>query len=303
MAAHDYRYDFPIPLPGTREEVFSALTDPSALRQWFAEHVEVDPHEGGAFRFWGRHTLGLPGENDATQRITRFDPDNALGFSWRLLDRESAVTLTLRDNEAGEDDSAADAGEGTLLRVEHRFSDLPDIGRAAEMVDDLWRVHTGSLLQYMMGSDAIYRPDFSNGDPEVRLEIEIDAPPETVFRVLTEPEYIGQWFPAPAPVVDPHVGGRYGFGYSYEQDGRKVEPPPSRILEFEQDRKLTVTWPDWRGDATVPEQKVSWQLEDLGGRTRLVLVHDGFTRPVDVSDYPFGWGHFLDEIRKVADAI
>ena len=300
MGAHEYHYDFPIPLPASRAQVFEALTEEDALRKWFAEHASIEPREGGAYRFWGRHTLGMPQAEDAGQQITRFEPGVALGFSWRVLERHSTVTLILRDDE--NDDGEANA-EATRLRVEHHFESLPDTGRAAEMIDDLWRIHTGSLLQYMMGSESIYRPDFSSSEPQVRLELEIDAPPATVFRVLTDPQYIGQWFPAPAPVVDPHVGGRYGFGFSYEKDGKTVEPPPSKILEFEQDRKLTITWPDWRGDASVPDQSVSWQLEDLGGRTRLVLLHDGFTRPVDVSDYPFGWQHFLDEIRKVADSI
>lgn len=300
MPVHEHTFDLSIPLPADRAQVFKALTSESALKKWFAEHAEVEPREGGAYRFWGRHTLGTPSESEADQRITRFEPGVALGFSWHLLDRDSEVTLTLRDDESEED-----TGDGpkTRLRVAHRLDSLPDMGRAAELIDDLWRIHTGSLLHYIMDVDPIYRPDFSDPDPQVRCEMEIGAPPATVFRVLIEPELISKWFPAPAPAVDPRVGGKYGFGFSYELDGKKVEPPPCTILEYEQNKKLAITWPDWRGDSSVPDQKVTWQLEDLGGRTRLVLTHDGFTRPVDVSDYPFGWGQFLEEIRKVADSI
>lgn len=297
MTAHEYQYDFPIPLPADRATVFRALTEAAALERWFAEHAVVEPKEGGAMRFWGRYTVGAPGEAEANQVITRFEPGKALGFSWRLLGRDSEVTLSLRDDEDATDSPA------TRLLVEHRFDTLPEIGRAAELVDDLWRVHTGSLLEYLMGKDSIFRVDFSRPEAEVRCELEIDASPATVFAVLITPEHIGKWFPAPAPVVEPKVGGKYGFGFSYEQDGKTIEPPPCTILEYEQDRRLAVTWPDWRGDASVPDQKVTWELEDLGGKTRLVLVHDGFTRPVDVSDYPFGWGHFMQEIARVSQSL
>lgn len=300
MAVHEHTFDLTIPLPADRRRVFEALTSAPALETWFAEHAEVEPREGGAYRFWGRHTLGTPTEAAADQRITRFEPGVALAFSWRLLDRDSEVTLTLRDDESEE---GAGDGPRTRLRVEHRLESLPEMGRAVELIDDLWRIHTGSLLHYIMDVDPIYRPDYSDPDPQVRCEMEIDAPPATVFRVLIEPELISKWFPAPAPAVDPRVGGKYGFGFSFELDGKKVEPPPCTILQYEQDKKLAITWPDWRGDSSVPDQKVTWELEDLGGRTRLVLRHNGFMRPVDVSDYPFGWGHFLEEIRNTVDSI
>lgn len=297
MTVYEYSFDYSVPLPAPRADVFRALTDENALQRWFAEHVEVEPHKGGAFRFWGRHTVSTPGEHEADQRITHFEPEVSIGFTWRLLDRDSTVKLTLRDDDSDEN---ADGAPATRIRVEHRFESLPDMNRAEAFIDDLWRIYTGSLLEYVMGKEEIFRPDYSQDKAEVRCAIDIDAPPATVFKVLTTPEFISQWFPAPAPVIEPRVGGKYGFGFSYEMDGKTVEPPPCTILEYEQDKKLSITWPDWRGDSSVPDQRVTWTLEDLGGRTRLVLVHDGFTRPVDVSDYPFGWQHFMGEIGKVA---
>ena len=296
MTRHSYEYTFPVPLNGTQEEVFGALLDPRALEAWFAEHVEVEPEVGGAFRFWGRHTYGTPGPDDATQALVRLEPPGALSFSWRLLERNSEVTWVVEEK-------SADAGTGTYITVRHDFDAFPAIGRAAELIDDLWRIHTGNLCFFLNGETDMYRPDFSNPDPEVRCAIVIDAPPAAVFRALVEPGHIRAWFPAPNPVVEPRVGGKYGFGFSFEQDGRKIEPPPMEILEFVENEKLTITWPDWRMDPAVPDQRVSWQLEDLGGRTRLTLRHTGFTRAVDVSDYPFGWQEFLGKIRGVAESI
>ena len=123
-----------------------------------------------------------------------------------------------------------------------------------------------------------------------------------MFAALIEPDQIKKWFPAPNPSVDPRVGGEYGFGLSYEVDGEKVEPPPMTISAFEPDHVLEMNWPDWRTDPNVPDQTIRWELTNLGdGRTRLLLRHFGFTRAVDVSDYPFGWQEFLDKIQQVAE--
>jgi len=292
MDAYVYEYAVPVTFPGSPQTAFVALTEPEALETWFAEHAEVEPRVGGAYNFWGKYSLGAASKARATQMVTKYDPPTTLAFSWRLMDRDSEVTWTLRPE-----------GEGTKVSVRHEFQSLPQGVRVKEMIDDLWRLHTGNLCFYLMGERKIYRPDFDDPDPIVRHEIEIDASPAKVFAALVTPEHIKKWFPAPAPVVEPRVGGKYGFGMSYELDGKKVEPPPMTILEFEENRKLTITWPDWRGDPTVPDQKVAWTLEDLGGRTRLTLVHSGFTRAVDVSDYPFGWVEFVGAIKKTAEEL
>jgi uncharacterized protein YndB with AHSA1/START domain len=154
-----------------------------------------------------------------------------------------------------------------------------------------------------MGKRDIYRPDFDDPRPEVRAVVEIDASTEKVFAALITPEKIKEWFGAPAPVVEPRVGGKYGFGFSFEKDGETVTPPPVTILEFEENRMLAISWPDWRGDPNVPDQRVTWTLESLaGGKTRLTLVHSGFVRAADVSDYPFGWAEFMRKIAVAATA-
>ncbi len=294
---YTYEYTLPVPLPGTREEIFHAMTDAQALAAWFAEQVEVELTVGGNFKFWGKHTFGTPHKNGANQHIIALQSPDQISFSWQLMDRDTQVTWALVEeagDEAGEDETV------TKIAVTHVFDALPAGARAEAMVDDLWRIHTGNLLAYLSGHANPFRADFSDPSPTINCEQIIDASTERVFAVLTEPEYIKQWFPAPAPVVDPRVGGDYGFGFSFEKDGETISPPPMKILAFEPNAKLSITWPDWRGDPTVPDQTVTWILEDLGGKTRLTLQHTGFIRTTDVSDYPFGWQHFIRQIIAVA---
>ena len=51
-------------------DVFRALMDPGELTQWFAEGAQVEPHVGGVYRFWGRHTVGTPPQ-DAPRQVIR----------------------------------------------------------------------------------------------------------------------------------------------------------------------------------------------------------------------------------------
>jgi hypothetical protein len=54
-------------------------------------------------------------------------------------------------------------------------------------------------------------------------------------------------------------------------------------------------------DPTVPEQRVGWTLSPPpGGKTKVFLEHVGFTRAVDVCDYPFGWIECLNKLAEVA---
>lgn len=283
-------------LQAPQAQVFAALTDPAELRIWFADEAVVDPRPGGAFRFWGRHVYGAPRAGE--QRLTRFEPGVALAFTWTLHGMPSEVTLELSPGDP--ETNAA----GTTLRGRHAFPERPAIGRAREMVDDLWRLLNGNLAAHLAGGDGLTRLDFADPNPEVRVSIVIDAPVEKVFKAFIDPDLLRRWIGAPAPVVEPWAGGRYAYGWTYEIDGRPVTGGPTKIIAYDENRRLVTDWPDWRGDADVPLQRITWLFEDLGGRTRVTLVHDGFTRAVDIGDYPFGWIHFAATLRDLfaADA-
>lgn len=293
MTEYVYEYTLPVPFTGSPEVVFKALTDPAALTVWFAEQVEIGDVVDGPYRFWGRYTPDIPTKADTAQILTRFEPGEALAFTWQVFGEDSEVTWLLEP----------DGEENSKVTVRQVFAALPEGVRAKEMIDDLWRLYTGNLCFYLQGERNIFRPDFDDPSPVVRHVIDIAAAPAKVFAALTTPDYIKQWFPAPAPVVEPRVGGKYGFGFSWEKEGETIEAPPCEILEYVENERLAITWPDWRGDASVPDQTVTWILEPLQDGTRLTLEHTGFTRAVDVSDYPFGWVEFIRAIKTVSEGI
>lgn len=289
-----WTHDFSFPIPAPAARIFAALTTESELEQWFAEHVRVDPKPGGAFRFWGRHTVGTPEESDATGTIADIVPDARLAFAWPLFGVSTRVTITLA-SETGAD------GPKTTVAVQHVLAAGIDQPRPKELVDDWWRFVLGNLTVHVTGSGEVLRPDFADPRPEIRLSITIDAPRERVFRALIEPEALNRWL-AKSATVEPRVGGRFDLGWK-EDAGVGHGGPAMEIREFVPNERLAIAWPDWRGDASVPVQTVTWLLEPDGERTKVTLVHAGFIRTVDLSDYPFGWGCFLVEMAKVAVAL
>lgn len=288
-------HEFSVKLRASPETVFAALTDSDALRIWFAEHVEIEPRIGGAYRFWGKHTYGVPGPDEAGQTLTAFEPNNRLAFKWAFDGVDSEVDLgvapiTMDDGEAGVE-----------LKGRHHFAAPLKIGRAQELVDDLWKIHCGNLMCHVQGVDGVTLPDFADKKPRVRASVLVHAPREMVWKALMTPEHLTKWMWAENPAVEPRVGGKYSYGWNYTCAGANVEGGPTKILDMVENEKLVTDWPDWRGDKTMPVQRVTWLLSEEDGKTRVTVLHEGFTRTADISDYPFGWLEFLNNLKALCE--
>jgi uncharacterized protein YndB with AHSA1/START domain len=287
-----WTYEHAFPIPAAPGRIFAALTGQEELEGWFAEGVRIDPREGGTLHFWGRHTLGTPEEGEAGGAITSFEAPRRLAFEWELFGAPSTVTIELTPEDG-------EAGPSTRVTIRHAFEHRFEGVRSEEMVDDWWRYNLGNLMAWTTGRADVLRVDFADPSPEIRIAIEVQAPPEKIFRALTEPEALNQWMAKDAR-VELREGGAWDLGWPTPEG---YTGPAMEILELVPNRRLTVRWPDWRGDATVPPQTVTWELVPAGAGTRVTLIHAGFVRAVDVSDYPFGWRHFLDQMKAVAEAL
>lgn len=103
--------------------------------------------------------------------------------------------------------------------------------------------------------------------------ITVDAPPEEVWRAITDAAELTRWFPTLAR-VEPGVGGSLTYAWPPDYEGS------CRILEWDPPRHLRSDWcfrlpgiPDdeWR------EVAVDWTIAAThGGATTLRLVHSGF---------------------------
>ena len=94
-----------------------------------------------------------------------------------------------------------------------------------------------------------------NDATTLHLERQLNAPPEKVWRCLTEPDLLRQWFaPRPVEITDLHLdltpGGIFGFAMHIPEMGEMREPPGC-ILLVEPQRRLV--WTSALGPGFVPK--------------------------------------------------
>jgi len=147
--------------------------------------------------------------------------------------------------------------------------------------------------------------DLSKG--VVLAMVEIDVPPERVFRALTTPDELVRWWGSPdtyqltESTMDLRVGGKW------RTLGRGATGPFSvggEFLEIDPPRKLVQTWiADWDGGHTTT---IHYQLDPIATGTRVTVRHEGFGDRVESCDgHSRGWERvltWLDDFVAPAEA-
>ena len=125
--------------------------------------------------------------------------------------------------------------------------------------------------------------------------VTIAAPPETVFRLLTEPSEYVRWKGKLAE-LDPRPGGIFRVEFANGKD--IVE---GRFVEVIRPRRVVFTW-GWEGSPFVPPgaSTVEIDIEPAGGGTRLRLVHRGLPEE-SVRSHTEGWDYFLPRLANTAE--
>ena len=137
----------------------------------------------------------------------------------------------------------------------------------------------------------------------IRREVIIDAPPERVWAIVTEPRHVARWFSDEAE-IDLRPGGEmlltwHGHG-TYRGRVEAIEPPVRfafRWLRREDDD----------GSTTL----VEFLLEPEGAGTRLRVVESGFRslawdeedRARYAGENDVGWAHELDQLLAYAASL
>lgn len=103
------------------------------------------------------------------------------------------------------------------------------------------------------------------------LTFDIDAPPEAVWRALTEAEELVRWFP-PVAEVTPGVGGTVRWNWRDHHDWNQ------RITVWEPGRRLVTEYDSAvEGDDGRPVPLfIDFAIEGRSGGTTLRMVHSGF---------------------------
>ena len=265
-----------IPIRADAEQIYLAWTESDALQRWFAEDADVDVDEG-RYAFWGRYQPDAPQQDAADQRVLLADSGQRLRFDWRVGGVETTVDVRIEQH-----------ARATRVTVDQEW--LPD--PAAAVIEAFWSLSLENLRGWLERGVVGARCDFSQAAGEVvHLSIDVDAQPDAVFQALVDPRQIDRYMGSNAS-IEPVVGGAFSLGWS--------DHKPMRILDLEPNKRLSYTW-DYEGDEHARDTVVTWSLEGSGGKTRLTLVHSGFSAKRGSEDYKIGWLDFLNRIKFMVE--
>jgi uncharacterized protein YndB with AHSA1/START domain len=143
----------------------------------------------------------------------------------------------------------------------------------------------------------------------VEREILINASPEVVWRVITEPEHISRWFSDEA-----ELEGRVGADgtLTWRPGGRGGDKDfdmvvPLRVVAAEPFRRFAFRWNHQQG--TQPDERnsalVEFSLTEEANGTRLRVIesgidavtHDQAGKVLYLKEHEHGWGRHLGEMR------
>jgi uncharacterized protein YndB with AHSA1/START domain len=135
----------------------------------------------------------------------------------------------------------------------------------------------------------------------IRLERLLDAPPETVWRYLTEADLRSRWFMGG---TDAPPAGEFDLVVDHDNLSDDVVPYPEshagykgaiwteKVIRFEPPRLLETTFQGGKNGT------VTYELSPEGDRTRLVLTHSGIVSAVGAQDFGTGWNSHLTALEE-----
>jgi len=130
----------------------------------------------------------------------------------------------------------------------------------------------------------------------------IHAAPDRVWKALTDPALIKQYFFGTDVVTDWKVGSP--ILYKGEWQGKTFEDK-GKILKFEPNHLLQTThWSPLSGVPDTPENyhTVSYELEPAGNDTKLTLRQDNNANEKEKADSEKNWRMMLDGLKKLLEA-
>jgi uncharacterized protein YndB with AHSA1/START domain len=269
-----------VDIAAARERVWKALTDPTTVGKWFEQMSFASLKPGEKITFsWGES-----GEIALSEPMERF------GWRWLMEPGSPRGTLVMFTLET--------IPNGTRVTVrETGFENLPESARRKQFSDNVggWAEKTASLKSYL---------ETETMPLEIRRSVMIAAPQERVWKALTQPAQLSQWY-IRVEFARLEVGQPVRFSW---------EPHPS-LSVAEARGELAVGEPmdrfGLRGEIDPPNPVttlVVFELEPVGDETRVTVIETGFealpdgARQKRYADNIGGWAIKLPELKAYMEA-
>lgn len=145
----------------------------------------------------------------------------------------------------------------------------------------------------------------------IEREIHVDAPPEVVFEVISEPEHIREWWNAETD-VQPTPGATGELVWSDGEDPR-AQVAAITVVAVEPPRLFTFRWTHPAGETAVDGNSllVTFELVPSGSGTQLRMTETGFRErgweaaklEREYQEHVVGWDTFVPRIGAHAEHL
>jgi uncharacterized protein YndB with AHSA1/START domain len=129
----------------------------------------------------------------------------------------------------------------------------------------------------------------------VRREVQIAAPPATVFAFLTDPQKILRWMGTEA-TMEPHPGGLYLVNVTGKDvaRGRFTEVIPVHRLAY------SFGWDEHDKNVPPGSSLIEIDLIDEANGTLLRMTHSGLPDAASCTSHDKGWTHYFARLAQAA---
>ena len=152
-----------------------------------------------------------------------------------------------------------------------------------------------------MAQAAARKPEPKHEDHVAQAEITIDAPPEKVWRALTEPALLKDVMFGSEVTTDWKVGSP--ITWKGEWEGRPFEDK-GKVVEFSPNKKLRMThFSPLVGKPDKPENyhEVTYDLTETEGKTKVVCTQNNNPTRESAEHSEATWNMMLENLKKVAE--
>jgi uncharacterized protein YndB with AHSA1/START domain len=132
--------------------------------------------------------------------------------------------------------------------------------------------------------------------------VTIDAPPDRVWKALTDPAIIKQYMFGSDVTSDWRVGS--SITYAGEYEGKKYEDH-GEILDFEPPRLLRSThFSPLGGQPDIPENyhTLTYTLTEVGAKTEVELTQDNNSSQDEAAHSAANWKQMLEALKSVVES-
>lgn len=144
----------------------------------------------------------------------------------------------------------------------------------------------------------------------IERDLYVDASPEVVFDVVSDPEHVRRWWPDEADYpVEVGGSGRIGFRDAAQQ----ISWVRFTVVEVQPHHRFSFRWTHDEGETAGRGNSflVEFELTPEGSGTRLRMTESGYRErgwseaevAAAYADHVEGWSHFLPRLPEYAEQL